>query len=73
MVTIPSLARDDCIFQDLQLDETLAKYHVSARCGLLVIDLLAVDTVNWISIERDIGELFNVGVLPNLCCPTAIG
>ena len=68
-----SLARDNKTFQGLALNDALAKHDVDARCGLLVIDLISGDIVEWVRIEGVVKELFDVAVLPSVTCPSAIG
>jgi uncharacterized protein (TIGR03032 family) len=68
-----SLARENSTFQGLPLDAALAKHGAEARCGLLVIDTRNGDTVGWVRIEGVVRELFDVGVLPGVRNPAAIG
>ena len=61
-----SMARENRTFQDLPLDEALARRGAAARCGLLVIDTLTGDTVEWVRIEGVVRELYDVAALPGV-------
>jgi uncharacterized protein (TIGR03032 family) len=60
-------------FAGLELGETLAAKNVSARCGILVIDLKNGDIVHWLSIQGVVEELYDVAVLPSVVRPTLLG
>lgn len=68
-----SLPRENKTFAGLPLDAALAKHDVDARCGLLVVDLVTGDTVEWVRIEGVISELFDVAALSGVRCPSAVG
>jgi uncharacterized protein (TIGR03032 family) len=60
-------------FAGLELGETLAAKNVSARCGLMAIDLRNGDIVHWLNIGGVVEELYDVAVLPGVVRPTALG
>ena len=60
-------------FAGLELGETLAAKNVSARCGLMVIDLKSGDIVHWLNIQGVVEELYDVAVLPGVIRPSALG
>jgi uncharacterized protein (TIGR03032 family) len=60
-------------FAGLDLGETLAAKDVSARCGLMVIDLRSGDIVHWMNIQGIVEELYDVTVLPGVVRPMALG
>jgi uncharacterized protein (TIGR03032 family) len=60
-------------FAGLELGETLAAKGVSARCGIMVIDLKSGDTVHWLNIAGVVEELYDVAVLPGVVRPMALG
>jgi uncharacterized protein (TIGR03032 family) len=68
-----SRARENRTFQGLALDDALVRHDADARCGLIVIDLVTGDIVDWVRIEGVIDELFDVAVLPGVRCPSLIG
>lgn len=68
-----SLSRHDPTFEGLALQENLAKANVSARCGLLVIDLNSGDAVQWLRVEEPVRELYDVLVLPGVRRPRLVG
>ena len=68
-----SLPRHDPTFQGLPLEENLAAAKVSARCGLLIIDLKSGDIVQWLRMEDPIRELYDVMVLPGVQRPRLVG
>lgn len=63
----------DGTFSGLLLDERLAQKDAEARCGLLIIDLNSGATVHWMRIEGTITELYDIGVLPEVKRPMALG
>jgi uncharacterized protein (TIGR03032 family) len=68
-----SKPRHGIIFGGLALESELARRKVQARCGLLVVDTLTGDVVEWIRIEGPISELYDVALLPGVRCPSAVG
>ena len=60
-------------FAGLELGETLAAKGVSARCGIMVIDLKSGDTVHWLNIAGVVEEFYDVAVLPGVVRPMALG
>ena len=68
-----SLPRHDPTFQGLPLQENLEAAKVSAKCGLLVIDLKNGDIVHWMWMEDPIRELYDVLVLPGVQRPRLVG
>lgn len=41
--------------------------------GLLIVDLTNGDIVEWLRLEGDVTELFDVGVVPGVRCPRGAG
>lgn len=68
-----SLPRHDPTFQGLPLQENLAAAKVSARCGVLVIDLDSGDIVHWLQMQEPIRELYDILVLPGVGRPRLVG
>lgn len=68
-----SLPREAGTFQGLPLDERLGKAGAEARCGLLVVDTMTGDTLQWLRIEGIVEELYDVVALPGVKRPMAIG
>ena len=68
-----SLPRHDPTFQDLPLQQKLDDAKVSARCGLLVIDLANGDVVEWLRFEEPVRELYDVLALPGVRRPRLVG
>jgi uncharacterized protein (TIGR03032 family) len=60
-------------FAGLELGDALAAKGVSARCGLMVIDLRTGDIVHWLNIAGVVEELYDVAVLPGVTRPMALG
>jgi len=67
-----SLPRDGS-FAGLQLDNELKRRDAEPWCGVQVINLASGDIVEWIRLEGDVTELFDVRVLPGVRRPTATG
>lgn len=68
-----SKPRENKSFSGLPFNETLQKKDVEPRCGLLVIDLRTGDIVHSLRIQGIVTELYDVGVLPGVRRPMAIG
>ncbi len=60
-------------FQDLELGENLKARDTETRCGLLIVDLKTFDTPHWVRFEGVVKELYDVGVIPGIKRPLAIG
>lgn len=68
-----SRARENSTFGGLPLEAALKAHDVTARCGLLVINLESGAITDWVRIEGVIDELFDVAALPGIRNPSAIG
>ena len=68
-----SRARHDKTFGGLALDETLAAKGAAPRCALQVIHLQTGDCIEWLRIEGQVSELYDVAVLPGVTRPMALG
>ncbi len=68
-----SLPRHDPTFEGLALQEKLLKAQVSARCGLVVIELSSGDVVQWLRLEEPVRELYDVLALPGVRRPRLVG
>jgi uncharacterized protein (TIGR03032 family) len=64
---------DTRTLKGLQLDDVLAEKGVSARCGILVVDLQRGDIVHWLHIQGVVEELYDVVALPGVLRPMALG
>ncbi|NJK62946.1 MAG: TIGR03032 family protein [Synechococcaceae cyanobacterium SM2_3_1] len=63
----------DRTFSGLPLEAKLQEKDSAARCGLLIIDLHQGTIIHWLRIEGTITELYDVGVLPGVRRPMALG
>jgi uncharacterized protein (TIGR03032 family) len=68
-----SRPRHDKTFGGLVLDETLTAKGAEARCGIHVIDLRTGDTIEWLRLEGQVTELYDVAVLPDVTRPMMLG
>jgi uncharacterized protein (TIGR03032 family) len=68
-----SKPRGDHAFAGLALDARLREKDAEARCGLWVIDVRSGVVVHWLELEGVVAELYDVGVLPGVRRPTALG
>lgn len=68
-----SKPRENKTFSGLALDQALADKQVSARCGVVVVDLRSGAMVHALSIDGVVSELYDVCVLPGVQRPSAIG
>jgi len=60
-------------FSGLELDERLVAKDTEPRCGLMVINLKSGDIAEWLRLEGNITELYDVQVLPEVKQPMALG
>ena len=49
------------------------RFQTGARCGLLVVNLATFDAPHWLRFGGIVKELYDVGVLPGVIRPMAIG
>jgi uncharacterized protein (TIGR03032 family) len=70
-VTTLSLPRHKT-FQGLALEDALAQRKVNSWCGLCVVDIRSGDIVEWMRLDSDVTELFDVSCIPMTRCPMAI-
>ncbi|MGZ0189267.1 MAG: TIGR03032 family protein [Alphaproteobacteria bacterium] len=68
-----SLPRDNKTFSGLPLDDALNARDVSARCGLIVVDLKSGDAIHWVRLEGMVTEIYDVAQIKGISRPMAIG
>ncbi|MBI4600493.1 MAG: TIGR03032 family protein, partial [Planctomycetes bacterium] len=68
-----SACRENRTFQDLELEENLRARDAETRAGLLVVDLRTFETPYWLRLGGVVRELYDVGVLPGVRRPMAVG
>ena len=59
-------------FEGLALDERLRKADSEPWCGIQIIDLNTGGCVDWLRIDGDVAELYDVAVVPGVACPMAL-
>ncbi|NJO33987.1 MAG: TIGR03032 family protein [Rhodospirillales bacterium] len=64
---------DTRTLKGLALDDALTEKGVSARCGILVIDLKRGDIVHRLDLRGIVQELYDVVALPGVARPMALG
>jgi uncharacterized protein (TIGR03032 family) len=60
-------------FEGLALDKKLAEADSEPWCGVQVIDLDTGACVHWFRIDGPVGELYDLGVVPGVVRPMALG
>ena len=60
-------------FEGLPLDSKLRDAKLDPVCGIHVVDLDTGKSVEWMHAEGAMGEVYDVGVLPGVTCPMAVG
>lgn len=60
-------------FEGLELNSKLAESDSEPWCGVQVIDLNTGACVQWFRIDGEIGELYDVAVLPDVGCAKSLG
>lgn len=59
-------------FEGLALDARLAEADSEPWCGVQVIDTTTGNCVDWFRIDGDVGELYDVEIVPGFTCPMAV-
>ncbi|MDQ0395035.1 TIGR03032 family protein [Labrys monachus] len=59
-------------FEGLALDQRLKDADSEPWCGIHVIDLDKGSCVDWLRIDGQVGELYDVAFLPGTACPMAV-
>ncbi|WCM21720.1 TIGR03032 family protein [Paraburkholderia bryophila] len=59
-------------FEGLALDQRLKDADSEAWCGIQIIDLRQGSCVDWLRIDGQVAELYDVAFLPGAKCPMAI-
>lgn len=59
-------------FEGLALDERLKEADSEPWCGVQIIDLARSTCVDWFRIDGNIGELYDIEVIPGATCPMAL-
>jgi hypothetical protein len=67
-----SMPRDGS-FGGLDLDAELKKRDSDPWCGVQIVNLASGDIVEWIKLEGEVSELFDVAVIPGVRWPVATG
>ena len=60
-------------FEGLALDRSLAEADSEPWCGLQIIDLYTGACVHWFRIDGSVAELYDLGVVPDVVRPVALG
>ncbi|MCH8521438.1 MAG: TIGR03032 family protein [Glycocaulis sp.] len=60
-------------FEGLELDRKLAKTDSEPWCGVQVIDLDTGACVHWFRLDGPVGEIYDLGVVPGVIRPMALG
>lgn len=68
-----STCRENGTFQDLPLDPALRSRDAEPRCALAVVGLRSGDAVHWLRINGFVRELYDVGMIPGVRRPQALG
>jgi hypothetical protein len=63
----------DGTFGGLALDAELKKRDADPWCGVQIVNLSSGDIVEWIRLDGDVSELFDVAVIPGVRWPIASG
>ncbi|WP_170546038.1 TIGR03032 family protein [Ruegeria arenilitoris] len=59
-------------FEGLELDARLTEADSAPWCGLQIIDLETRTCVDWLRIDGDVAELYDLELLPGHLCPMAV-
>lgn len=67
------LSRPRGDFAGLPLQDRLTARQAVPRCEVQVVDLRSGDAVHWLRFEAGVNELYDVGALPGVVNPAALG
>jgi uncharacterized protein (TIGR03032 family) len=67
-LSLPRTAR----FEGLELDGELGRRKAAPWCGIIIIDIRNGDVVEWLRFAGEVKELFDVALIPNVCCPRGL-
>ncbi len=75
MIAVVGLSRPrhDATFGGLTLDEELKRRNAEPQCGLQMIDLNSGEVVHFLRLQGEVSELYDVGTLPGVTRPMALG
>lgn len=59
-------------FEGLALDDRLQEADADPWCGVQIIDLTKNSCVDWLRIDGEVSELYDLDLLPGVICPMAI-
>jgi uncharacterized protein (TIGR03032 family) len=59
-------------FEGLDLDRRLKEADSEAWCGVQVIDIETGQCTDWFRIDGDVGELYDVELVPGFACPMTV-
>lgn len=68
-----SRPRHNQTFEGLALEDRLRAKDAESRCGLIVVDTISGETVEWLRFNHTVEELYDVAVLPGVIQAEAIG
>jgi uncharacterized protein (TIGR03032 family) len=57
----------------VELEREITRRDGEPWCGIFVIDLRTGDLAEWIKLDGEIAELFDVAILPGRTCPMSLG
>jgi uncharacterized protein (TIGR03032 family) len=63
----------DSTFSDLPLQNEISKRDGEAWCGVFIVNLRHGEIVEWIKLDGQVSELFDVTVVPGAACPMSLG
>jgi uncharacterized protein (TIGR03032 family) len=63
----------DGSFKELALQREIERRDGEPWCGVLIVDLKRGDIVEWVRLEGEIAELFDVAAMPGVRCPMSVG
>ncbi|MDB5725531.1 MAG: hypothetical protein JWQ16_2285 [Novosphingobium sp.] len=63
----------DGSFKDLPLQDEIAKRDGEPWCGIFIVNLRHGDIVEWIKLDGQVVELFDIAVIPGAACPMSLG
>ena len=59
-------------FEGLELDQRLKDVDADPWCGIQIIDLETYACVDWLRIDGDVAELYDVEIIADAVCPMAL-
>ena len=67
-----SLPASHRAFRRIGTRRELARRKAAAWCGIIIVDIRNGEMVEWLRFTREVRELFDIALIPNVRCPRGL-